>query len=57
MQKQCAFEEGELRCVFVEAQPLFRPKLRYQIVDAKTGLIDEGDIDVHKLGTMQPWPT
>ena len=27
VQEQCGFEEGELRCIFVEAQPLGRPTL------------------------------
>jgi hypothetical protein len=56
VQKKCNFEEGELRCIFVEAQPLFRPRLHYRIHDAKNGSLKEGEIDVHELRTMQPWP-
>jgi hypothetical protein len=56
VQKQCGFEEGELRCLFVEAQPLFRPKLRYRIADAKTGLRESGDVDVNQLRGLLPWP-
>jgi hypothetical protein len=56
VQKKCNFDEGELRCIFVESQPLFRPKLHYRIADAKAGLLHEGDIDVAELRKMQPWP-
>ena len=37
VQQQCGFEEGELRCIFVESQPLGRSTLEYRILDAKTG--------------------
>ncbi len=56
VQSQCNFEEGQLRCIFVESQPLFRPRLHYRIADAKSGVLEEGDLDVNELRTMQPWP-
>jgi hypothetical protein len=55
VQRQCGFEEGELRCIFVEPQPLGRHNLDYRIVDAKTGLLEEGAIDVRLLAERQPW--
>lgn len=55
VQQQCGFEEGELRCIFVESQPLGRSTLHYRIVDAKTGLLDEGKLDVRELRERQPW--
>ena len=55
IQSQCAFEEGELRCVMVEAQPLFQPTLWYRIHDAKRGLIEQGEVSVSELRTKQPW--
>jgi hypothetical protein len=55
VQAQCAFDEGELRCVMVEAQPLGRSTLHYRILDANTGLLDEGHADVNELRTRQPW--
>jgi hypothetical protein len=55
VQAQCSFEEGELRCVMVEAQPLGRSTLHYRILDAKTGLLDQGHADVNDLRTRQPW--
>jgi hypothetical protein len=55
VQQQCGFEAGELRCVFVEAQPLGRSTLSYRIHDAKTGPIETGQVEVQKLLQMQPW--
>ena len=55
VQEQCSFEEGELRCIFVEAQPLGRSTMEYRIVDAKTGPLEEGKLDVNALREQQPW--
>jgi len=55
IQSQCGFEPGELRCIFVESEPLFRRTLHYRIHDAKTGLIEEGEVSVAELRTRQPW--
>jgi hypothetical protein len=55
IQEQCGFEEGELRCIFVEAQPLGKSTLSYRIVDAAKGRIDSGALPVAELLTRQPW--
>jgi hypothetical protein len=55
VQAQCGFEEGELRCVMVEAQPLLRGTLHYRIHDAKAGLLGEGQVEVANLRTLAPW--
>lgn len=55
LQAQCGFEEGELRCIFVESQPLFGKSLAYRVVDAKTGEIEAGELPVEELRTRQPW--
>lgn len=55
IQSQCDFKPEELRCIFVESQPLGKSTLAYRIFDASTGLIDAGDVDVRQLKTMQPW--
>ena len=55
VQQQCGFEAGELRCVMVEAQPLFGSSLHYRIHDAKTGLLEEGQADVKALRARHPW--
>ncbi len=55
IQSQCGFEEGELRCIFVESQPLGRSTLAYRIVDAKAGAIERGSLPVDELRSRQPW--
>jgi len=55
IQHQCGFLPGELRCLFVEAQPLFGDRQRWRIVDAATGPMDAGEIEIATLRAMQPW--
>ncbi len=55
IQAQCEFEEGELRCIMVEAQPLGGATLHYRIVDAKVGQLEEGHAAVKELRELQPW--
>lgn len=55
LQAQCGFEPGELRCIFMESQPIQRQTLRYRIRDAVTGLIDAGELSIAELRTRQPW--
>ena len=55
VQEQCGFDEGELRCIFVEAQPFGRSTLAYRIHDARTGLLEAGELDVAELRRRQPW--
>ena len=57
VQAQCGFEEGELRLVSVESQPLFGSKMHWQVFDAATGLVDEGDTLINEMRGIQPWPT
>ncbi|MEM9460674.1 MAG: DUF3556 domain-containing protein [Myxococcota bacterium] len=56
LQAQCEWEDGELRCIFVESQPIHRARQAWRIYDAKTGQIDEGHVDVEHLRALQPWP-
>jgi Transmembrane protein of unknown function (DUF3556) len=55
VQAQCGFGPGELRCIFVEGQPLGRSTMAYRIHDAATGLIEEGTVDVNEMRQRQPW--
>lgn len=55
VQHQCGFEEGELRCIMVESQPLFGSTLHYRIRDANSGLLDEGRVSIEELRGRQPW--
>ena len=56
LQRRCHFDDGEVRVVILESQPFHRLRQAYRIVDAKSGLIEEGHIDVHDLLTRPPWP-
>lgn len=56
VQRQCHFKEGELRCVFVEAQPMGRATLSWTIADAATGVRETGEVKVRDLEDLQPWP-
>lgn len=56
VQRQCGFAEGELRCVFVESQPMGRPSLSWTIADAATGIRERGAVDLNDLRELQPWP-
>jgi hypothetical protein len=56
IQEQCHFEEGELRCIFVESQPMGQPSHSWTIADAATGVRDSGKIAVKDLLELQPWP-
>jgi hypothetical protein len=56
IQEQCNFEEGELRCIFVESQPMGRPTHSWTIADAATGVRETGAIRVKDLLDLQPWP-
>ena len=55
VQRQCGFEPGELRCIFVESQPMLGRGLAYEVVDASTGTIDEGEVAIADLRALQPW--
>jgi hypothetical protein len=57
VQEQCSFDEGELRCVMVESQPLGQSTLHYRIVDAKKGQLEAGHLAVGSLRARQPWGT
>ncbi|MGP3999416.1 DUF3556 domain-containing protein [Streptomyces sp. 8N706] len=55
VQERCGFEEGELRVIVLESQPLHRQHQHYRIMDAATGRIEEGYVDVKDMIVRQPW--
>ena len=55
IQKRCNYESGELRCLFVEAQPIFNTCMHWRMVDAKDGMLQEGNACVKDLEALQPW--
>jgi hypothetical protein len=56
LQAQCQFEPGELRCVFVESQPLHRAEHVWRCVDAATGELARGVEPIADMRARQPWP-
>ena len=56
VQRRCEFEDGDVRVIILESQPFQTQRQEYRIVDAKTGLIEEGYVDVASMLTRQPWP-
>ena len=56
IQDQCQFKEGELRCIFVESQPMGQGTHSWTIADAATGVRETGKIRVRDLLDLQPWP-
>jgi hypothetical protein len=57
IQAQCEFEAGELRVIMVESQPLFGRTMAWKIVDAATGIVEEGETEVAPMRAYQAWPT
>jgi hypothetical protein len=57
VQAQCGFEPGELRVVMVESQPLFGRTMAWKVVDAASGVLEEGATEVAAMRALPPWPT
>ena len=55
LQEQCGFEEGELRAIFVESQPLLGSTLHWRVADAKKGPLEEGHVGLDELARRAPW--
>jgi hypothetical protein len=55
VQQRCAYEAGDLRVIMLESQPIHRPWQQYRIVDAATGLVEEGRVRVADMVRQQPW--
>ena len=55
IQAHCHFEPGELRVIMMESQPLGTPVQQYRIVDAATGVVERGEVDVDEMTSRQPW--
>ena len=55
VQRQCGFEDGELRVVCVEAQPILGSTLHWRVVDAARGTLAEGHAELSDLARRKPW--
>ena len=41
--------------MFVEAQPVGRATMAWRIVDAASGVLERGEVNVKALEEVQPW--
>jgi hypothetical protein len=57
VQQQCGFEDGEVRVIMVESQPLFGRTMQWKVVDAKRGIIATGETAIAPMREVMPWPT
>ena len=55
VQRQCQFEDGDVRVICVESQPLLGSTLHWRIVDAKRGVLDQGHVAMSELAKRNPW--
>jgi hypothetical protein len=58
VQERMDLKEGDIRVVALESQPtyMFRDsKQRYRLLDAKTGLIEEGWVRCGEMTSREPW--
>ena len=55
VQERCHFEDGEVRAITVESQPLLGSTLHWRIIDARRGLLDEGYVELDELAWRAPW--
>ncbi|MBO0863607.1 MAG: DUF3556 domain-containing protein, partial [Mycobacterium sp.] len=56
VQRRCRFDEGDVRVIVLEGQPIQTQRQWYRIVDAKAGVIEEGYVTVEDMAARQPWP-
>ena len=55
VQERCHFKPGELRVIMMESPPFFHQVQQYRIVDAATGVVETGEVEVAEMLTRQPW--
>jgi hypothetical protein len=55
LQERCHFAEGDVRVVVLDAQPFHQPRQHYQLIDAATGVFEEGYVAVSDMLARQPW--
>jgi hypothetical protein len=56
-QAQCDFDAGEVRVVTIESQPLLGRTMRWQVLDARRGVLTAGETEIAPMRALQPWPT
>lgn len=56
VQRRCGFAEGELRVIAVESPQWHNGRMHWRILDAATGLMEEGTATVHEFKDDPCWP-
>ncbi|HZC52345.1 MAG TPA: DUF3556 domain-containing protein [Mycobacterium sp.] len=56
VQRRCHLDDGDVRVIVLEGQPIHIQKQWYRILDAKAGLIESGYVTIEDMLTRQPWP-
>ena len=57
IQPSCQFEEGELRLISVESQPLFGPTMHWRVYCPVRGKLSEGKTKIADYKGHTPWPS
>jgi Transmembrane protein of unknown function (DUF3556) len=55
VQERCGFAPGEVRVIELESEAAGSGRQRYRILDAATGLLEEGWVAVADMVSRQPW--
>jgi hypothetical protein len=55
LQERCHFAPGDVRVVLLHAQPIQRQTQEYRLIDAATGELERGEVDVIEMVRRQPW--
>jgi Transmembrane protein of unknown function (DUF3556) len=55
VQERCGFAPGEVRVVELESEAATSGRQRYRILDAATGVLEEGSVAVADMVGRQPW--
>jgi hypothetical protein len=55
VQERCAFAAGEVRVIELESEAVGSGRQRYRILDAATGVLEEGSVAVADMVERQPW--
>ncbi|MBS1837610.1 MAG: DUF3556 domain-containing protein [Actinobacteria bacterium] len=54
LQRRCGFRPGDVRVVILESEPFGRGTQAYRLVDAATGEIERGQVEVADMVSRQP---
>jgi hypothetical protein len=55
LQERCHFDEGEVRVIILDGQPIHRQQQAYRLVDAAHGEFERGHVRVRDMRHRQPW--